>query len=80
MKAAPQAETHRHALRLAAEKLGGHNELRSYLRVPNGQLLRWMTGFEELPREVFARLVSVILEQPPADGADCAPASRSPRK
>ena len=81
MKDAAQAESHRHALRLAAGKLGGHTQLRAYLGVPNGQLLRWMAGFEALPRDVFLRLVSLVLEKdgPPAADADCAPESRSPR-
>ena len=55
-------DVNRHALRLAANRLGGNVQLREFLDVPRGQLLRWMTGMEPLPRPVYLKLVGVILE------------------
>ena len=61
---ASQADIHRHALRLAAARLGGNLRLRDFLDVSCGDLLRWMTGREPIPRDKYLRVVSVILDAP----------------
>lgn len=54
-----------HALRLAAERLGGMRALREELEVPTEQLLRWMTGREPVPEEVFIQVLNVVLRPEP---------------
>ena len=62
----PAADVHRHALRLAASRLGGNLRLRDFLDVPCGDLLRWMTGREAIPRDKYLRVVALILDTPGA--------------
>jgi hypothetical protein len=51
-----------HTLRLAAQRLGGIRELRLHLDVSTLQLLRWMTGREQVPSSVFSSVVAVVLQ------------------
>jgi hypothetical protein len=51
-----------HTLRLAAQRLGGIRELRLHLDVSTVQLLRWMTGREQVPASVFSSVVAVVLQ------------------
>lgn len=51
-----------HALRLAAQRLGGFRELRLHLDVSTAQLLRWMTGREQVPASVLSSVVAVVLQ------------------
>jgi hypothetical protein len=51
-----------HALRLAAQRLGGLRELREHLDASTVQLLRWMTGREQMPASVFSSVVAVVLQ------------------
>jgi hypothetical protein len=63
-----QESVQMHALRLAAQRLGGVRELRLHLDVTTVQLLRWMTGRERTPASVFSSVVTVVL-QPFGDSA-----------
>jgi hypothetical protein len=51
-----------HVLRLAAQRLGGVRELRLRLDVSTVQLLRWMTGREQMPASVYSSVVAVVLQ------------------
>ena len=66
------ADVDRHVLRLAAAKLGGHVELRRFLDIPCGQLLRWMAGLEPLPGDICLKLLSVIFARKQSRNRDSA--------
>lgn len=52
-------------LKQAGVILGGEKALARHLRVPLGDLRRWLEGSEEPPRQVFLRAVDVVLEATP---------------
>lgn len=58
-----------HALRRAADVMGGAHQLRAYLRVSIYQLQAWMGGAETPPTDVFLKVVDII-SGPGADVAD----------
>ena len=49
-------------LKQACVIVGGEKKLARLLRVPLGDLERWLSGDEEPPRQVFLRAVDVVLE------------------
>jgi hypothetical protein len=55
-------DIHIRALRRAAKILGGDEQLRLYLGASEGDFHTW-TGQQELPRNVFLRLVDIITEE-----------------
>jgi len=64
------------ALLRAVELLGGRDKLAKVLRVPEDEIERWIGGDAKPPREVFLRVVDVILDETGAgDGANGAPDS-----
>jgi hypothetical protein len=73
------------AFQKAAEMLGGRDKLAKVLRVPLADIESWIADKAKPPREIFLRVVDLILdESPPAGEAseaheppprDCAPAS-----
>jgi hypothetical protein len=72
------------AVRKAAELLGGRENLARILNIPVADVNKWIGG-EKPPREIFLRVVDLIIDEtaPPGDSAesddaaprDCAPAA-----
>ena len=62
------ASVYSRALRRAAEFLGGPDQLARVLRVPKDELDKWLTGDAKPPREVFLRVVDIILDEASAAG------------
>ncbi len=55
-------DIHDRALRRAAEILGGQEKLRLHLGATETDFSSW-TGLQELPRNVFLRLVDIITDE-----------------
>lgn len=55
-------DIHNRALRRATQILGGEEELRLHLGATETDFSSW-TGLQELPRNVFLRLVDIITEE-----------------
>ena len=66
------ATVYSRALLRAAELLGGREKLARVLRVPVGEIDKWIGGETKPPREVFLRVVDLILDEtgPAADASD----------
>jgi hypothetical protein len=57
------------ALQKAAELCGGRDELCRILKLPRADVDRWIADEEKAPRDVFLRVVDLILdESAPAGG------------
>ena len=54
----------------AAELVGGRDKLARVLRVPPSELHKWIEGEEKPPREVFLRVVDLILDETGPAGGD----------
>jgi len=68
-------DIHKRALRRAAELIGGNEPLRIYLGVSETEFMGW-TGKRDLPREIFLRLVDIIIDEQKRDVRS----GRAPRK
>jgi hypothetical protein len=55
-------DIHNRALRRATQILGGEEKLRLHLGATETDFSSW-TGLQELPRNVFLRLVDIITEE-----------------
>ena len=55
-------DIHHRALRRAAHILGGEEKLRLHLGATETDFSSW-TGLQELPRNIFLRLVDIITEE-----------------
>jgi hypothetical protein len=56
--------------------MGGRDQLARVLRVPRDELDKWVGGDAKPPREVFLRVVDIILDETAVgDGANDAPDS-----
>ena len=75
------------AVRKAAEMAGGREELARTLQVPLADVEKWILGEKKPPREVFLRVVDLLIEdsagadstgEPPVgrDAAGASPAAR----
>ena len=62
------ASVYSRAVLRAAELLGGRDKLASALRVPKDELDNWISGAAKPPREVFLRVVDIILDETGAAG------------
>ena len=62
------ASVYSRALLRAAELLGGRDKLSKVLRVPKDELDTWIRGDAKPPREVFLRVVDIILDETAATG------------
>jgi len=66
----------RHALRKAAEALGGEVYLRQFLDVSSTDLFRWLRNREPVPDAVTRKVINLLADietgivQPPAAGAE----------
>jgi hypothetical protein len=58
------------ALLKAAELLGGRDELAQVLQVPAAEIEKWIADDGKPPREVFLRVVDIILDETSAGGTD----------
>ena len=65
------------ALRKAAELIGGREELARILQVPPAEIERWIADEAKPPREIFLRIVDIILDETSAGGPD--DSSETPR-
>lgn len=72
------ASVYSRALLRAAELVGGREKLSRLLRVPKAEIDKWVAGGAKPPREVFLRVVDLILDETAAEGGDTPepPASR----
>ena len=57
-------DIHTRALRCAAQRVGGDEQLRLHLGASEDDFSSW-TGQRELPRNVFLRLVDIITGEEP---------------
>ena len=66
------ATVYSRALLRAAELLGGREKLARVLRVPVSEIHKWIGGEAKPPREVFLRVVDLILDEtgPASDAGD----------
>ena len=55
-------DIHHRALRRAAQILGGEEELRLHLGATETDFTSW-AGLQELPRNIFLRLVDIITDE-----------------
>jgi len=72
------ASVYSRALLRAAELMGGRDKLARALRVPKGELDKWIADDAKPPREVFLRVVDLILDGTAGEGSDT-PESPPPR-
>jgi len=57
------ASVYSRALRKAAELLGGRDKLAKILQVPRDDIDKWIADEAKPPREVFLRIVDLILDE-----------------
>lgn len=79
------ASVYARAVRKAAELIGGRDQLSRTLQVPLAEIEKWIAEKGKPPREVFLRVVDLIIDDngvadasAPADAPpakDCAPGS-----
>jgi hypothetical protein len=60
------------ALEKAAELVGGRRELARVLQVPQADIEKWIADDAKPPREIFLRVVDIILDETSAPGDDTA--------
>jgi hypothetical protein len=68
--AAVTASVYSRALAKAAELLGGRTELARLLQVAPADVERWISDADKPPREVFLRVVDLILDETSGGGSD----------
>ena len=61
------------AVRKAAEMLGGREELARALQVAQAEIDRWILGEKKPPREVFLRVVDILIEDSAGNDASGEP-------
>ena len=63
------ASVYSRALQRAAQLVGGREKLAKILRVPRAEIDRWLADEAKPPREIFLRIVDLILDEttPAAD-------------
>ena len=62
------------ALQKAAELVGGREKLAAMLQIAKADLDRWIADQAKPPREIFLRIVEIILDQTgPANDGDSGP-------
>ena len=64
------ASVYSRALAKAAELLGGRAELARMLQLPIADIERWLADDGKPPREVFLRVVDIILDETGGGGTD----------
>lgn len=61
---------HSRAVRKAAEMVGGRERLARVLQVPAEEIDKWIVGDKKPPRDIFLRVVDLLIED--SAGADAA--------
>ena len=56
------------AVRKAAELVGGCDKLSRTLQMPLAEIEKWIAGEAKPPREIFLRIVDLILDETSASG------------
>ena len=56
------ASVHARAVRRAAELLGGRDNLARALHVSLAEIEKWLSGERKPPRELFLRVVDIIID------------------
>jgi len=64
------ASVYSRAVLKAAELVGGRAQLARVLQVPAGELDKWIGDQAKPPREIFLRIVDIILDETTASGSD----------
>ena len=66
------ASVYSRVLQKAAELLGGRNKLSKILQVPAADIDKWIADQAKPPREIFLRIVGLILDEsgPAGDAGD----------
>ena len=66
------ASVYSRAVQKAAELLGGREKLSRVLQVPGAEIDKWIADQAKPPREVFLRVVDLILDEsaPAGDAGD----------
>jgi len=64
------ASVYSRALKKAAELLGGREQLAKLLQVPAAEIDRWIADQRKPPREVFLRIVDLILDESRSGSSD----------
>lgn len=65
------------AVRKAAEMVGGRERLARVLQVPAAEIDKWILGDKRPPREIFLRVVDLLIEDSAgSDAANDAPGSK----
>jgi hypothetical protein len=64
------ASVYSRALAKAAELLGGRAALARMLQVPIAEIEKWLADEAKPPREIFLRIVDIILDETSVGGAD----------
>ena len=59
------ASVYSRALQKAAQLLGGREKLSHVLQVPRPEIDKWIADEAKPPREIFLRIVDVILDESP---------------
>lgn len=67
------ASVYSRALQKAAELLGGRDRLAKVLHVPASEIDKWIAGQSKPPREVFLRIVDIILDETSGGAANESP-------
>lgn len=73
------ASVYSRALQKAVELLGGREQLSRVLQVPKSTIDQWMAGEGKPPREIFLRVVDLILDES-ASGAGTEPQDPPPSR
>jgi hypothetical protein len=74
------ASVYSRALQKAAELLGGREKLSKILQVPAAEIDQWIADQAKPPREVFLRIVDLILDQTGTSGGDAGDRESSPSR
>lgn len=66
------ASVYSRAVRKATELLGGREKLSKVLQVPGAEIDKWIADQAKPPREIFLRIVDLILDEtgPSGDAGD----------
>ena len=64
------ASVYSRAIQKAADLLGGRDRLAKVLLVPVAEIDRWIADRARPPREVFLRVVDIVLDEGGVPGAD----------
>jgi hypothetical protein len=73
------ASVYSRALQKAAELVGGRERLGKLFQVPKAELDKWIADEAKPPRDIFLRVVDMILEETGSPGGSDTPDPPPPR-